>query len=83
MEKPEITIKSISGGIYETRKTGEYPDYYTVRSRKYKKSWRVKEFPVDLKFKGEVVYNVIDEDTVLDNKGEQIDYIDFVLVMRD
>jgi hypothetical protein len=49
LEKPEITIKSISGGMLETQMTGKYPNYYTIRSRKYKRNWRLEKLPADLK----------------------------------
>ncbi|MEX0660380.1 MAG: hypothetical protein WEA58_10895 [Balneolaceae bacterium] len=83
MKKPEISIKSISGGIEKIRKTGKYPDYYTLRSRKYKQSWRFEGFPAELKIKGELVYKVVDEDTILDKFGKRIDDIELVIEMRD
>ena len=60
MKKPEITLKSISGGMGQTMETGKYPQYYTLWSRKYKRSWRFEEFPVEFKVKGEAVYIVKD-----------------------
>lgn len=48
------------GGVHEAATTGEYPDYYLIRSRKYGKSWKVKEFPVELKYKREEVYLIAD-----------------------
>lgn len=83
MSKPEITLKSISGGMIQTMKTGEYPQYYTLLSRKYKRSWRLKEFPVELKVKGEVVYKVVDTCTILDKNDHEIEDIEFVIEMMD
>ncbi len=83
MNKPEITIKSISSGVREMMDTGEYPNYYTFWSRKYKRSWRLRKFPADLKVKGELVYKVADEFTVFDKKGEKIDDVEFIIEMRD
>lgn len=83
MKKSEITIKSISSGVLEFERTGEYPNYHTFCSRKYKRSWRLEKFPVELKVKGEVVYSLKDENTVFDKKGERMDDMEFIIEMRD
>jgi hypothetical protein len=83
MKKPEITIKSISGGMLEFIETGECPSYHTIRSRKYKRSWQLKKFPVELKVKGEVVYKVKDPYTVFDKSGERMEDMEFIIEMRD
>jgi len=83
LKKPEITLKSISGGMVQAMETGKYPQYYTLWSRKYKRSWRFEEFPVELKVKGEVVYKIMDESTILDKNGLEIEDVEFIVQMRD
>lgn len=81
--KPEIRIRQIMGGLHETAKTGEYPDYHLLRSRKFSKTWKFKNTPVELKYKGEVVYSVADEVTIYDKEGRLIDDVEFIMEMRD
>lgn len=81
--KPEIRLRHIMGRLQETAKTGEYPDYYMIRSRKYEKSWKVNELPVDLKYKREIVYSIIDELTIHDKEGKIIESVEFGMEMRD
>ncbi|MFN1835279.1 hypothetical protein AB2B38_008455 [Balneola sp. MJW-20] len=82
-KKPEIRIRHIQGGMMETMKTGVYPDYYLVRSRKYEKSWKVKELPAELKFKGKVVYSIEHEFEVYDGEGRPMEDIELSMEMRD
>ena len=81
--KFEIRIRHITGGIKETRDTGEYPDYYLLRSRKYSKTWRFKKLPNELKYKGKMVYLVEDVLTVYDCDGQLVEEIEFEDIMRD
>ena len=81
-QKPEVRIRHIMGGMLEAIETNEYPNYYLFRSRKYKKTWRFKEMPVDLKFKGEIVYSVKNDFEVYDVDGQPIVDIDTISEMR-
>jgi hypothetical protein len=83
MEKPEITLKSISGGMKETMETGKYPEYYTLWSRKYKRSWCFEELPVEFKVKGEVVHSVNEDLVVYDENGRLVVSLEFISEMRD
>ncbi|MFP8489584.1 hypothetical protein ACKGJO_10870 [Gracilimonas sp. Q87] len=82
-QKSEISITQVMGGMKETQETGEYPDYYNVRSRKYKKTWRVNSLPAELKYKGEVVYTINRDEMVFDEKGKHRQDILVGIEMRD
>jgi len=81
--KPEIRIRHIMGGLYEAATTGEYPDYYLLRSRKFSQTWKFKNTPIELKYKGEVIYSVVDEMTIFDKEECLIDDVEFIMEMRD
>lgn len=83
MKKSEITLKSISGGLIQAMETGKYPKYHTLWSRKYKRSWRFEELPVELKMKGEVVYSVDENFVVFDKDGERVWSMEYIYEMRD
>lgn len=69
--------------MMEAMKTGKYPEYYTFWSRKYNRNWQFEDFPAELKLKGEVVYTVIDEFTILDRNDNEIEDFEFMVEMRD
>ena len=75
--------QAIMGGMMEAIETNEYPNYYLFRSRKYKKTWRSKEMPIDLKFKGEIVYSVKKDFEVYDGNGHPIVDIETISEIRD
>lgn len=71
------------GGVHEAAINGEYPNYHLLRSRKFSKTWKFKNTPIELKYKGEVVYSVVDEVTIYDKEGRLIDNVEFILEVRD
>lgn len=83
MRKPEITLKSISGGIVQTIETGKNPEFYTLWSRKYKQSCRFEKLPFEFRVKGEVVYSVNEDLVVFDKDGERVESMEYISEMRN